>query len=127
MSEEVLLRLEVRCDERAPRVVRACLSSLHGAGRRTQDLLLVASELVTNAIMHSGCSRQELLDVCLSRRGRRLVFSVRDPGHSEDSAAPAASRPPGQGGFGLRIVEQLTARWGERRADRYEVWAEVPA
>lgn len=127
MGDELLLRLELRCDERAPRVVRACLSSLNGATRRTQDLLLVASELVTNAIVHSGCGRHELLDVCLSRRDRRLILSVRDPGHSGTSAGPAPPRPPGEGGLGMRIVDELAARWGQRRAGEYEVWAEVPA
>lgn len=127
MAAEVLLRLELRCDERAPRVVRASLSSLDEIEECAQDLLLISSELVSNAVLHSGCSTQDLLDVSLARCERGYRLSVVDPGHSQSSAEPAPPRPAGAGGLGMRIVEKLAARWGQSRGRGYQVWAEVAA
>ncbi|HET9721322.1 MAG TPA: ATP-binding protein [Solirubrobacteraceae bacterium] len=127
MAEEVLLRLELKCDERAPRVVRASLACLDEIEEVAGDLLLISSELVTNAILHSGCSRCDLLDVCLSRCEGGYMLAVTDPGHSGQTADTAAPRPAGEGGLGLRIVESLAARWGQVRERGYQVWAEVKA
>lgn len=127
MAEEVLLRLELKCNEGAPRVVRASLSCLEEIGQVTQDLMLISSELVTNAILHSGCTRADLLDVCLSRCEHGYLLAVTDPGHSGQTADTAAPRPAGEGGLGLRIVQKLATRWGHARESRYQVWAEVAA
>jgi hypothetical protein len=50
-----LLSLDVACDARAPAIVRTALSGTHDAGWPLDDALLVSSELVTNAVRHSGC------------------------------------------------------------------------
>src|SRR5579875_1570129 len=125
MAEEVLMELELPCDERAPREVRASLACLEEIERVAQDLLLISSELVTNAIVHSGCSQRDLLSVCLSRCDCGYVLAVTDPGHSGQTADPAPPRAAGEGGLGLRIVEALAARWGQARERGYQVWAEV--
>jgi two-component sensor histidine kinase len=127
MAEEVMLRLRLRCDDRAPHSVRASLARLDEIARVAQDLLLISSELVTNAILHSGCISGDELDVCLSRCERGYLLAVTDPGRSGQTADPAPPRPPGEGGFGLRIVAALAARWGQTRASGYQVWAEVAA
>lgn len=127
MAEEALLRLQLTCDERAPRTVRAALTRVEEIERVVQDLLLISSELVTNAILHSGCATGDQLDVSLSRCDHGYVLAVTDPGRSGQRADPAPARPAGTGGLGLRIVEKLAARWGEVRAGGYQVWAEVAA
>jgi two-component sensor histidine kinase len=127
MPEEVMLRLKLKCDERAPRAVRAALARLDGIGQAAQNLLLISSELVTNAILHSGCRCSDELDVSLSRCDRGFVLAVTDPGRSGQTAVRAPVRPAGEGGFGLRIVETLAACWGEVRGSGYQVWAEVAA
>jgi anti-sigma regulatory factor (Ser/Thr protein kinase) len=126
MAEELLLRLDVRCDEQAPGVARAALNSLAAAGRAVTDLMLIASELVTNAILHSGCTSGDLLTLRLSRRDEQFVLAVRDPGRSGREAGVAEGRPLGNGGLGLRIVEMVATRWGQSRTDGYCVWAEIP-
>jgi two-component sensor histidine kinase len=125
MAEEVLLRLELKCDAQAPRVVRASLACLPEVERVCQDLMLVSSELVTNAVRHSGCRHGDLLDVCLSRCDGGYCLTVTDPGISGRTADTAPPRAAGEGGFGLRIVEKLAKRWGEARENRYRVWAEI--
>lgn len=126
MAEDLLLRLDVRCDEQAPGVARAALNSLAGVGRAVTDLLLIASELVTNAILHSGCTPADLLTLRLTRGDGHLVLAVRDPGRSGRDAGVAEGRPLGNGGLGLRIVEMVATRWGQSRTDGYCVWAEIP-
>jgi anti-sigma regulatory factor (Ser/Thr protein kinase) len=86
--------------------------------------MLVASELVTNAVRHTLCTEDEFLTICISRDGW-LRISVVDPGGSGRDAE-IAHRPIELGGLGLKVVEELGAKWGtERRVDGYKVWAEL--
>jgi serine/threonine-protein kinase RsbW len=119
-----VLRISVCCDEFAPHVVREAIASVPDLGWVLGDAMLVASELVTNAVRHSLCGENELLTVSISRDGR-LRISVLDPGGS-GKEAKIADRPLDMGGLGLKVVEQLAASWGsERRVDGYRVWAEL--
>jgi anti-sigma regulatory factor (Ser/Thr protein kinase) len=71
-----------------------------------EDLELVVSELVTNAIRHS-----RLLSLHLSRRGERVRVEVDDENGDEprlDSAVP----PEAPSGRGLNIVARLATTWG---------------
>lgn len=118
------LKLELPCDRAAPATVREALRDLGGTGWTVGDAMLVASELVSNAVVHSGADEQELLDVRVTLAADRLLISVRDPGRSGRIAEP---RPAGDmfGGLGLRLVEQLSQRWGTERQDGQRVWAEL--
>lgn len=119
-----LLDMRVRCDQLAPAAVREKLRSLRGLDGALGDAMLVASELVTNAVVHSDCTEDEFLSVRVARDGR-LRIAVFDPGASGQSAE-IADRPIEHGGLGLKVVEQLAATWGtERRDDGYQVWAEL--
>jgi serine/threonine-protein kinase RsbW len=90
------------------------------------DAMLVASELVTNAVLHSLCTEEDELVVSVARVDDFVRLSVRDPGLSGQTAKISGD-PRWFGGLGLRIVEQLAARWGsQRHAEGYEVWAELP-
>lgn len=126
MVEQVLLMLSVRCDDHAPGRVRSCLQELPQIEEMAEDASLVASELVTNALVHSGCTSEDSLAVKVERTDERLVVSVRDPGYSGHTAHVAPPRPPGDGGLGLRIVEMVASDWGQSRGDGYRVWAELP-
>lgn len=90
--------------------------------------MLVASELVTNAVRHSGGSARDLVEVEVDFNGEIVRLRISDPGVSRSRVQ---MRPAGIafGGLGLRLVEELTSCWGaERRPDgRLTVWAEIPA
>ena len=119
-----LLQLCVRCDEFAPKAVRDAMSRLDGLGWALGDAMLLASELVSNAVRHSLCDAQDMLVVRIRGDGR-LRISVIDPGTS-GHAAEIVDRPPSFGGLGLKVVDRLADRWGsERGSDGYEVWAEL--
>jgi anti-sigma regulatory factor (Ser/Thr protein kinase) len=128
MSEQAaeVLSLNIPCNRRAPGLVRAALDETEGLGWVLGDAMLVASELVTNAVLHSGCSAAELLEVKAVLASERLVISVQDPGRSGKAAEPMPADDLRPNGWGLRIVEQLASRWGSERRGGYRVWAELP-
>lgn len=120
-----MLRITVRCDRFAPKIVRQALEELPELDCSRDDALLVASELVSNAVRHSHCSEGELLTVRAHCGEECLRISVADPGES-NGQAEVVERPPERGGLGLKVVQQLAERWGtERDGDGYTVWAEV--
>src|SRR5690242_20018170 len=60
-----LVRVEVLCDRGAPFAVRQALAKLDSLGQVFDDLVLIASELVTNAVLYSGCSSEDVIRVRL--------------------------------------------------------------
>ncbi|HEY2770769.1 MAG TPA: ATP-binding protein [Solirubrobacteraceae bacterium] len=122
---EQLLRADVRCDLTAPAVVREALAQTEGIERVLDDAMLIASELVTNAVIHSGCSGNDEIQVRVSRATGRLTISVRDPGASGKRAAMSEGDMAGYGGFGLKVVDAVALRWGTERGDGHRVWAEL--
>jgi anti-sigma regulatory factor (Ser/Thr protein kinase) len=121
--EEVLSR-DVPCDLDAPGRVRQALLELESLGWVLGDVMLVASELVTNAVVHSGCLDRHLLRVRGWLWDRHIRISVTDPGLSgHDAEIGSFHRQPG--GWGLRLVDQLAAKWGSERDEGYHVWAEM--
>ena len=116
--------LELRCDPNAPSAIRHALDDLDQDGWRLGDAVLVASELVTNAVVHSGCSAEHGVSVGASLREDRLLIAVHDPGVSGQPAQVRRGEQFRLGGWGLQIVEELAHRWGSERPDGYRVWAE---
>jgi anti-sigma regulatory factor (Ser/Thr protein kinase) len=110
----------------APSAVRRALADRRDARWVMGDVMLVASELVANAVLHSGGKPDDRLSVELRLRPDAVVFSVSDPHRTRQVAEPAPDDRL-NGGFGLRVVEQLASRWGaeQERDGRYRVWAEV--
>jgi anti-sigma regulatory factor (Ser/Thr protein kinase) len=121
-----LLCLDIPCDQHAPAVVRGALAELEQDEWSPADGLLVASELVTNAVLHSGSAADHTLNVRASLRGDCLRISVHDPGTSGEEAPPRDPGPHEVDGWGLRVIDQLAERWGAGRPDGYRVWAELP-
>lgn len=125
MAREAEL-ITTSCDHLAPVQVRRRLAELSGLGWLLGEAMLVATELVTNAVRHSGCRPEDQLVVTVARRDGRVRVSVRDPGKS-GRCARISDRPGSSGGLGLKIVDQLATEWGsQRNSDTYEVWAELP-
>jgi anti-sigma regulatory factor (Ser/Thr protein kinase) len=123
--DETLIALTVPCAPTAPAVVREELSHFDELGWVLGDVMLVASELVNNAVVHSGCTSHHDLQVRASRRASRLTLSVRDPGLSGSPARLTQPSERQKGGWGLRLIEQLCESWGEERDDGYCVWADI--
>ncbi|MFJ6214556.1 ATP-binding protein [Streptomyces sp. NPDC092296] len=72
-----------------------------------EDVLLVVSELVTNACLHAG-GPQELLLHCTDD-ALRIEVADASPTHPEPRNPHERGKP---GGHGLHIVGRLSRRWG---------------
>lgn len=98
-----------------------------GADRKAaaEDVLLVVSELVTNACLHAE-GPEEIL---VSTDGKTLRIEVSDLGSGEP--APRTPHQAGRpGGHGMFIVQRLSVDWGVLRLPGEpgkRVWAEVAA
>jgi anti-sigma regulatory factor (Ser/Thr protein kinase) len=91
-----------------------------------QDVLLLLTELVTNAVRHGGVDSRRPVRVEV-RRWRRLVrVEVADRG-AGFSAVPSPRRPRDEpGGWGLFLVERIADRWGvEHTSPGACVWFEI--
>ncbi|HEX6360476.1 ATP-binding protein [Actinophytocola sp.] len=89
-------------------------------GESVDDIVLVVSELVTNALLHGhGTPVVRLLD-----GGNQVRVEVCD----DSPLLPVSHRVTPTSGLGLRVVEQLSSAWGASRRGRGKVvWCELPA
>jgi serine/threonine-protein kinase RsbW len=120
-----MLALDLPCDTEAPAAVRAALAEQADLGWIIGDAMLVASELVTNAVLHSGCSQEHVLHVTAALDGGCVRICVEDPGLAAGSLGPLRISEFSDAGVGLLIVDQLVDRWGAERDGGYRVWAEL--
>jgi anti-sigma regulatory factor (Ser/Thr protein kinase) len=90
--------------------VRAALS-YHDLGDFTEDAEIVTSEIVTNAVQHSGAQTIGL-ELTSLEGSKAVAIVITDP-----SAVPPIKRDPAcdtECGRGLHIVAALSSRWGWR-------------
>ena len=88
-------------------------------------LAVIFSELVTNAIRHSGVRETDTLEVMLEVRPDGVSGHVEDPGRGFDPDRVPERRPYQEGGFGLRIVEELASQWGVHNDGTNRVWFDL--
>jgi anti-sigma regulatory factor (Ser/Thr protein kinase) len=117
--------LEVPCSREAPLLVREALDRVEQIGPVREDARLIATELVTNAVLHSGCEAGHRIEVCARLTGDRLLISVDDPCIRGENAEIRSEPDSTSGGFGLRLVQKIARRWGWDRPNGHRVWAEL--
>jgi anti-sigma regulatory factor (Ser/Thr protein kinase) len=109
-----------------PRSRRFVAEVLERSGTDVSDaVLLVTSELVTNAVRHGDGDVELRIDVDADH----VRLEVLDDGHVEVAAPRRVPSPTAIGGRGLHLVREASNRWGSGfdPAGRTLVWAEVPA
>jgi serine phosphatase RsbU (regulator of sigma subunit)/anti-sigma regulatory factor (Ser/Thr protein kinase) len=88
------------------------------------DLLIVVTELVNNAVVHGGAGdTSERVLVHVAAADERLRAEVSSRGAPFDLREPSPAEEPG--GFGLFLVDQLSSRWGIDGGDDFCVWFEI--
>ncbi|WP_167752062.1 SpoIIE family protein phosphatase [Streptomyces sp. H23] len=115
-------RLPAREDAaaRARALVSALLRQWRTRDGTRDSVLLLVSELVTNAVRHAGGP----ITVRLIRAGPGLLCEVGDTGNGRPRLGRAGLLD--DGGRGLHVVHRLTSRWGVRWTETGKVvWAEV--
>ena len=121
--------LRVRLETTSAAVVRRHLAAELGArglaDERIDEILVVASELVGNAIRHTGETHAEWLEVTWDVDTAGVTVRVDDP--STDYPKPRLAKPDEAGGRGLAIVRAMSDDWGVQWLDRGKrVWAHIP-
>jgi serine/threonine-protein kinase RsbW len=109
----------------APAMARRELEAVRGAldHRLFEDLRLLVSELVANAVLHAGLIPGQRIAVRLRIWPSLVRVEVEDPGRG---FRPRPARgPEDSDGRGLLIVDRLASNWGVARDDRTVVWAEL--
>ena len=114
--EEVTLRIASNLS--APGLTRSRLATIKTRLEpRYDDVVLVASELVTNAVRYGS---SEGIDLKLTNRGGCIRVEVTDHGTGFSIDDPRGD------GLGLNIVERLADRWGMKGGQhKFTVWAEI--
>jgi anti-sigma regulatory factor (Ser/Thr protein kinase) len=117
------VELHLAPDRRAPALARGAVDRLVGqvSAPVLDDLRLVVSELVTNAIVHGP--RREPVTLRLSVTGPdRVAGEVADQG---DGGAVEVRESAGDGGgWGLRLLDRVSDRWGVHEGSTH-VWFEL--
>jgi anti-sigma regulatory factor (Ser/Thr protein kinase) len=90
------------------------------------DVSLLVTELVTNALRHGGAATDQPVQVEFRRQAGRIRVEVVSPGTAFEPPAPPAKGA--SGGWGLFLVDQVAERWGVCPAPAgCCVWFELPA
>jgi anti-sigma regulatory factor (Ser/Thr protein kinase) len=110
-------------DTTAPGVARRIVASALTSWRDPADVVLIASELVTNAVQHG--SPPIVLGLSIApARARVSVMNARGESATQPRIVAAGADEPD--GRGLVIVAALSTEWGWKPdGDNVIVWAEV--
>ena len=115
---------ELRAHPGAPSDARVFLRSVladRAAEERVDTATLLASELVSNAVLHGSRRKGSTIKVDARAEEDRLRVEVTDTGPGFDPGEALTRR-----GFGLRLVRDLSARWGaEQSPAGCVVWFEL--
>ena len=116
MDRPVRIKIPARPESVA--AARRAFAEIDGLPRaREDDLALIISELVTNAIRHAGLEPDDEIEIVSDFRGEGVRVTVRDGGKGFLRGARSEV-----GGWGLEIVEQLSDDWGLEKGG---VWFEL--
>jgi anti-anti-sigma factor len=120
------VRIELAGDLHAPGLARTAAADATGdlPDPVRDAVMLLVSEVVTNAVRHGCSGPEDQVELSVGRPGGVLRVEVRDPGHGLPHASAADDDPLRESGWGLVMVDRLASRWGIERAPSL-VWFEL--
>jgi len=126
-SSQRRLTIELARDTGAPARARAAIDRFckarDVAPSAVATLLLLVSEVVTNAVVHPDVDRRATITLRAWLTGGSVRVEVQDAG---PRFTPRPRNPDRfDGGFGLYLVEREAARWGLGGGPTTTVWFEV--
>ncbi|MDG9727676.1 ATP-binding protein [Streptomyces sp. DH41] len=128
------MQLEVRPDpSEVGRARRWARSRLAGAGIRADEplaetLVLLVSELVTNAVVHTGRSAvlRLVLPGTVAEESEEATVRLEVDDASDRAPVPRCVNGEATGGRGLALVDGLADRWGwSREGTGKRIWCEL--
>ncbi len=109
----------------AREVVSRALVEVLAPEDRIEDLRLLTSEIVTNAVRHAGLAEKDTIGIAVFGSERRVRVEVADGGPGFDPSELPGVSPERVDGWGLPLVKLLADAWGVIRNERNLVWFEV--
>jgi anti-sigma regulatory factor (Ser/Thr protein kinase) len=76
------------------------------------DVVLLASEVAGNAVLHTASGRGGTFTVVVVPDAGRVRVEVHDDGGSDSAPGTRMAKIPDESGRGLNLVEQLATQWG---------------
>ena len=122
------LSLSLPSTSEAPKLARLAISRLPGIDAVRDDVTLVVSELVANAVVHSGArGADDAIALQVRQEPGQLTICVRDAGRSQGAPHLREAGETGGGGFGLMLVSRLAGEWDSHSSqdDGCVVWARM--
>ncbi|MFI7392427.1 ATP-binding protein [Streptomyces tendae] len=128
------MQLEVRPDpSEVGRARRWARSRLAGSGIRADEpladtLVLLVSELVTNAVVHTGRSAvlRLVLPGAVTEETEEATVRLEVDDASDRAPVPRCAGGEATGGRGLALVDGLADRWGwSREGTGKRIWCEL--
>jgi anti-sigma regulatory factor (Ser/Thr protein kinase) len=121
------LRMELQRNVRAPAIARSAVSEqLHAVGidgSLGQTIVLLVSEVVSNAVRHSAAPEEAAIALEARITEQSVRIAVTDAG---EGFTPRQRDPERLGeGYGLYLLEKASSRWGVARDGGTTVWFEV--
>jgi anti-sigma regulatory factor (Ser/Thr protein kinase) len=126
LSAPLVLDLQRGVD--APRIARAAVSQLSRelrlAASLVQTLVLLVSEVVSNAVLHSSAAHDLPITLTARVTADTVRVTVTDAG---EGFTPRQRDPDScKDGYGLYLVEKTASRWGVDPSGPTSVWFELP-
>lgn len=105
---------------------RAAIGALDGRAHPDvlDDVRLLLSEVVTNAVRHSGSPPGAKVGLTVSVSERCVRAEVVDRGRGFEPT-PRDLPQLESGGWGLHLIDRLSHRWGVDRGQTVRVWFEI--
>lgn len=121
------LRLELARDVRAPAIARAAVAEQIGSmgidGSLGQTIVLLVSEVVSNAVRHSAAPADAAIALEAMVTDQRVRIAVTDAG---EGFTPRPRDPSRIGeGYGLYLLEKAASSWGVEGDGATTVWFEL--
>jgi anti-sigma regulatory factor (Ser/Thr protein kinase) len=122
------LRLELESNVNAPALARAEIAArcreLELDAGLCQSLILLVSEVVSNAVRHSPNEAKAPVELVATFAERTIRVTVTDAGvgFTPRPRDPARTHD----GYGLYLLEKVAARWGVESRGDTKVWFELP-
>jgi anti-sigma regulatory factor (Ser/Thr protein kinase) len=122
------LELALERNVQAPAIARAAIAGLcedlRLRGSLRQVLVLLISEVVSNAVLHSSGPAEAPITVIANVTPEVFHVTVTDAG---EGFTPARRDPERvEGGYGLYLLEKAASRWGVETTSPTTVWFELP-
>ncbi|MEA2199696.1 MAG: hypothetical protein QOI89_292 [Solirubrobacteraceae bacterium] len=122
------LVLELQRNVEAPGIARAAVTELSQdaglSGSTFQTLVLLVSEVVSNAVLHSKGPAHAVIKLTAKVSRDAVHISVTDAG---GGFVPKQRDPASMhDGYGLYLVDKAASRWGVDSSGPTSVWFELP-